>query len=100
MTTRIYHDHGANHGRRTRLFRNGQHGGVEWMYAVDHAGGDDRWYGYGHASNITELQRTGMDLSPYETGFRTELTDAGEQTVIPGCERDDYRTGTRQPSLF
>lgn len=33
-------------------------------------------------------------------GYRTELTDAGEQTIIPGCERDDARTGAQQMSLF
>lgn len=32
--------------------------------------------------------------------FRVELTEAGEQTVIPGCEADDERTGAKQKSLF
>lgn len=32
--------------------------------------------------------------------YRSELTEAGEQTVIPGCERDDERTGAKQLSLF
>ena len=32
--------------------------------------------------------------------FCTEFTPAGEQTVIPGCERDDARTGAKQMSLF
>lgn len=32
--------------------------------------------------------------------YRTEFTAAGEQTVIPGCEMDDERTGMRQMSLF
>lgn len=31
--------------------------------------------------------------------YRTELTPAGEQTVIPGCERD-AAPGVRQLSLF
>ena len=32
--------------------------------------------------------------------YRSELTPAGEQTVIPGCERDDARTGAVQLDLF
>lgn len=33
--------------------------------------------------------------------FRSELTEIGEQLVIPGCERDaDPHTGARQMSLF
>lgn len=32
-------------------------------------------------------------------GFRSELTEAGEQTVIPGCEKD-AAPGVRQLSLF
>lgn len=32
--------------------------------------------------------------------FRIELTPEGEQYVIPGCERDDPRTGVKQASLF
>lgn len=103
--TEIYSDNGAAFGRRTRLFRNGAHGGVEWIYAVDYAGGDRRWYGYGMAPDcsIAELQADGMFLSRIESGahrFNTELTPAGEQTVIPGCERDDARTGAKQMSLF
>ena len=31
---------------------------------------------------------------------RTEMTEAGEQTVIPGCEIDDPRTGAVQQELF
>jgi hypothetical protein len=33
------------------------------------------------------------------TVYRTELTPAGEQMVIPGCERD-AAPGVRQLSLF
>jgi hypothetical protein len=32
--------------------------------------------------------------------YRSELTPEGEQLVIPGCEKDDARTGKRQLSLF
>lgn len=46
MTT-IYTDNGANLNLRTRYFRDGAHGGIEWMYAVDYAAGERRWYGYG-----------------------------------------------------
>lgn len=104
--TEIYSDNGAAFGRRTRLFRNGAHGGVEWIYAVDYANGNDRWYGYlstGGHETIASLQISGMFLSRIESGahrFNTELTPAGEQTVIPGCERDDARTGAKQMSLF
>lgn len=153
----IYHDNGAAYGRRTRYFRNASGGGVEWMYAVDHAQGDDRWYGYlatgGHetiASLISggaDLVRVGGDDDALPTDdpekalralwdeqnvpqerqdeilagivakaqpeyvdrmmkklfsptYRTELTPAGEQTVIPGCERDNSQSGTKQMSLF
>ncbi|OAN76729.1 hypothetical protein A8B82_15150 [Sulfitobacter sp. EhC04] len=37
---------------------------------------------------------------PDRAPLRTEMTEAGEQTVIPGCERDDPRTGAKQLSLF
>ena len=42
----------------------------------------------------------GIDHATEESGFRTELTPAGEQTVIPGCERDNEQTGPGQLSLF
>mgnify|MGYP000252711470 CR=1 FL=1 len=62
----IYHDNGAALGRRTRVFRNCPNGGgVEWMYAVDHAGPNPRWYGYlatGGHETIASLRITGMDL--------------------------------------
>ena len=86
----IYSDNGASYGRRTRFFRNCADGGVEWMYGVDYANGDTRWYGYmatGGWETIASLMITGMDLTPVDS-YRTELTDAGEQAVIPGCERN------------
>jgi len=60
----IYSDNGAAQGRRTRLFRDCS-GGVEWMYGVDYAGGDTRWYGFGMTPNnsIKKLQADGMFLS-------------------------------------
>lgn len=64
---KIYHDNGAAFGRRTRVFRNGPNGGTEWQYAVDHANGDPRWYGYlatGGHETIASLQASGMDLRP------------------------------------
>lgn len=33
-------------------------------------------------------------------GFRSEMTEAGEQTVIPGCERDAPQSGVKQMDLF
>lgn len=103
--TQLYHDNGAAFGRRTRYFRNAAGGGVEWIYAVDHAGGCDRWYGYlatGGHETIASLQISGMDLVRLDAGptFRTEFTLAGEQAVIPGCERDAPQTGARQLDLF
>lgn len=100
--TDIYHDNGAAFGRRTRYFRESPHGGIEWMYAVDHANGCRRWYGYGMAyqsgGTIPQLIAAGMDLTPLE--YRTEFTDAGEQLVIPGCERDSEQSGAKQMDLF
>ena len=98
----IYHDNGAALGRRTRYFRNAAGGGVEWIYAVDFEGPAPRWYGYlstGGWETVTSLMASGMDIEPVKP-YRTEFTDAGEQTVIPGCERDDERTGAKQMSLF
>ena len=68
MNNEIYQDNGAAFGRRTRVFRNGLHGGVEWMYAVDYANGDRRWYGYlltGGHETIASLQADGMFLSRF-----------------------------------
>ena len=64
MTT-IYHDNGAAFGNRTRVFRAGAHGGVEWMYGVDYANGDKRWYGFGAVPDATieKLKANGMFLS-------------------------------------
>jgi hypothetical protein len=62
----IYHDNGAAFGRRTRFFRNADIGGVEWMYGVDYANGDWRWYGYmstGFHETISSLKASGMFLS-------------------------------------
>lgn len=101
----IYHDNGRAFGRRTRVFRNAEFGGVEWMYAVDYAQGDTRWYGYlatGGHETIASLKASGMFLSRFEEGpqpFATELTPAGEQAVIPGCERN-FAPGNRQLDLF
>jgi len=60
----IYQDNGAARGFRTRMFRDGQNGGVEWMYAVDYCNGDKRWYGYGMEPNLTirKLIDNGMYL--------------------------------------
>lgn len=38
-------------------------------------------------------------IDRHAAGYRTELTPAGEQTVIPGCERN-LAPGTRQLDLF
>jgi len=65
----IYHDNGAAFGRRTRFFRNAPLGGVEWMYAVDWANGDRRWYGFGMSpdNSIEKLKQSGMFLSRLDT---------------------------------
>lgn len=70
----IFQDKGACFGRRTRVFRNAPCGGVEWMYAVDFANGDDRWYGYlatGGHETIGSLVASGVDLVPF---VESELT--------------------------
>lgn len=41
-----------------------------------------------------------MREQAHRNAYRSELTDAGEQAVIPGCERDDERTGATQLDLF
>lgn len=63
--TEIYHDNGRAFGRRTRFFRDAELGGVEWMYGVDYANGDNRWYAFhaGAGSSIDEMKRAGMFLS-------------------------------------
>ncbi len=66
----IYTDKGAENGARTRLFRNCSGGqGVEWIYAVDHAGPNPRWYGFlatGGAHSVASLIQGGMPLEPYK----------------------------------
>ena len=61
---RKWSDDGAAIGLRTRYFRNGRHGGVEWIYAVDFAAGYDRWYGFGMGPDktIADLIASGMKL--------------------------------------
>jgi hypothetical protein len=99
----IHHDNGAARGNRTRLFRDTR-GGVEWIFHVDYAGGCRRWYAFGldPENSIAKMKSDGMPLTPLapSIGYRTEMTTAGEQMVIPGCERDDSRTGARQMMLF
>lgn len=71
MTLEVFHDNGAAFGRRTRVFRDCQTGrGVEWMYAVDYASGNTRWYGFhpAGAGSIHTLQQGGMFLSRFESG--------------------------------
>lgn len=64
----IYTDNGVAFGRRTRIFRDCATGcGVEWMYAVDYAGGDRRWYGFHPAAggSIATMQANGMALTRF-----------------------------------
>lgn len=65
----IYHDNGSAFGRRTRVFRDTD-GGVEWMYAVDYAGGSDRWFFFhpGAGQSIDAMKRGGMFLSRLDSG--------------------------------
>ena len=61
----IFTDQGANRiGARTRYFRDAKNGDVEWIFAVDHAAGHDRWYGFGPAGDrdIATLRADGMPL--------------------------------------
>ena len=69
MQATIFTDNGANRiGARTRYFRDAQNGGVEWMFAVDHAAGHDRWYGFGPTgdSDIAAMRANGMHLEPLQ----------------------------------
>lgn len=56
------------------------------------------------SENLYEVRLPGgvacVSDADISTPLRSELTDAGEQTIIPGCERDDERTGAKQLSLF
>lgn len=45
-------------------------------------------------------RKTPEPPKPKPEPYRSEMTEAGEQTIIPGCERDDERTGVKQKSLF
>lgn len=47
------------------------------------------------------FQRTmpGWQIDPIGKPFRSELTPAGEQLVIPGCEQDQA-PGVKQMDLF
>lgn len=98
----IYTDNGAAFMRRTRVFRNTGTGSTEWMYAVDYANGDKRWYAYGmQPRTVEQLNADGMGLTKLDNGtnFATELTPEGEQAVIPGCERN-ASPKAKQLSLF
>ena len=62
----IYSDDGPARGCRTRYFRDSAYGGVEWMFAVDYASGNRRWYGFGMNPNnsIAKMTVEGFTLSP------------------------------------
>lgn len=64
-------------------------------------------YAYLHALNALDQQQGLFGsgpmpdaITPEKTRIRSEMTDAGEQTVIPGCELDAAETGAKQMSLF
>jgi hypothetical protein len=63
--TAIYSDNGSARGMRTRYFR--EHAGaLEWIYAVDHAGPNPRWYGASFARSIAEMERNGYTMTALE----------------------------------
>ena len=64
----VYSDNGRAFGNRTRVFRECEHGGLEWMYGVDYASGDDRWYCFYPADSIAQAKAQGMFLSRIESG--------------------------------
>ena len=68
--TDIYHDNGAALGNRTRFFKDGANGGVDWMYGVDYASGSDRWFAFGMqpGNSIAKLLASGMFLSRIDNG--------------------------------
>jgi hypothetical protein len=50
-------------------------------------------------AQITAKAQPGAMVGPFRIGYRSELTEAGEQLVIPGCEKD-LAPGVRQGELF
>jgi len=50
-------------------------------------------------AEINAKAAPGAMVGPFRIPYRTELTEAGEQMVIPGCERDKNRS-VRQLDLF
>ena len=52
------------------------------------------------AKSAAQWERMRAEQEARNAAYRTEFTDAGEQAIIPGCERDDERTGAKQMSLF
>jgi hypothetical protein len=58
------------------------------------------------AENLAQLARAGFNpQNPYremslKSGFAEELTPAGPQLVIPGCERVTDKREPRQMTLF
>lgn len=50
-------------------------------------------------ATITAKAQPGAMVGPFKVQYRTELTTAGEQLVIPGCEQDQA-PGVKQLDLF
>lgn len=51
-------------------------------------------------AQVQAKAQPGAKVGPFTIPYRTELTTAGEQSVIPGCEADDRRNGKKQLDLF
>lgn len=66
-STPIFQENRVPFNLKTRVFRDVP-GGVEWMYGVDYANGDTRWYTFhpGVGSSIAEMQSNGMSLAPID----------------------------------
>lgn len=50
-------------------------------------------------AQIVAKAQPGAMVGQFRIGYRSELTEAGEQLVIPGCEKD-LAPSVRQGELF
>jgi hypothetical protein len=110
----------GKHEWRIRQYRHERYGvliSYEWRgpnapayYPADYWHDMEQWPTYDHNDGpysgcprslraLWEDHRAQLDANKASPTFRTELTPAGEQTVIPGCERNASPKAT-QLDLF
>ena len=63
MTYAIYADDGDSKGSLTRLFRRAEGGFIEWMFEVDYAQGDDRWFFFAPHKTLQSMLDAGYNLT-------------------------------------